>query len=173
MHAGTDELIAMARNRASTKLDNNALPDYYFILSTSPSASADEIKLAYHQALLRFHPDKAKRSTHSEAAPTIDIGLLKAAYETLTDPNTRSIYDSSSAQKNATHIGPRPAQVISLEDFEQPSDEGPLRWTYGCRCGGLYVITEDDMEAGQHLVGCISCSEVLWVGYELAEGGEH
>ena len=56
---------------------------------------------------------------------------------------------------------------------EQPSHEGPLRWTYGCRCGGLYVITEDDMEAGQHLVGCISCSEVLWVGYELAEGGEH
>ena len=28
------------------------------------------------------------------------------------------------------------------------------------------------MERGQHLVGCSSCSEVIWVGYELADEDE-
>jgi diphthamide biosynthesis protein 4 len=69
------------------------------------------------------------------------------------------------------HTGPRPAQVISLEDFEEV-EEG--EWKHPCRCGGTYNVAEEDMDAGRHLVGCESCSEVVWVGYELVndEGGE-
>ena len=40
----------------------------------------------------------------------------------------------------------------------------------GCGCGGRYHITEADMERGQHVVGCSSCSEVVWVGYEVVDG---
>ena len=70
--------------------------------------------------------------------------------------------------------GPRPAQVISLEEFYQEESENSDgfigdSWTYDCRCGGKYVITERMMEAENHLVGCNSCSEAVWVGYEVAD----
>lgn len=75
--------------------------------------------------------------------------------------------------------GPRPAQVISLEDFEEGGHsnhggsgiegDGESAWHHGCRCGGIYIITGEDMEKGHHIVGCNSCSEVVWVGYELRE----
>ena len=36
-----------------------------------------------------------------------------------------------------------------------------------------YVVTEKILDEGQHLVACANCSEVVWVGYELAEDHEH
>lgn len=70
--------------------------------------------------------------------------------------------------------GPRPAQVVSLEEFDEVEGRGEDsgEWTYGCRCGGTYRITEADMEKGQHVVGCSSCSEVVWVGYEAVDPDE-
>ncbi|KNZ77505.1 Diphthamide biosynthesis protein 4 [Termitomyces sp. J132] len=68
-------------------------------------------------------------------------------------------------------MAPRPAQVVSLEEFEEAMTESEKDsvWRYQCRCGGMYRITAADMENGHHLVGCSSCSEVVWVGYELQE----
>lgn len=43
-------------------------------------------------------------------------------------------------------------------------------WAYSCRCGGTYKIGERELERGVHLAGCGSCSEVVWVGYEVMEG---
>ena len=66
-------------------------------------------------------------------------------------------------------------QVISLEEFvihdadEEVNGATGEDWHYECRCDGTYRVTEDDLECGRHLVGCQSCSEVLWVGYELVE----
>jgi len=70
-------------------------------------------------------------------------------------------------------MGPRPAQVISLEEFEeQEATIDSVSWNHKCRCGGTYQISDDDMEKGQHLVSCCSCSEVIWVGYEMANNVE-
>ncbi len=137
------------------------MQDYYAILSISPSSTPAEIKAAYHRLLLASHPDKCV-SEHGE--DSIDIGLLKDAFRTLYTPELRVQYDKVRLS-SGKRLGPRPAQVISLEEF----DETASRWTYACRCGGMYVITEDMLDAGQHLVGCASCSEVVWVGYEVAE----
>jgi len=74
--------------------------------------------------------------------------------------------------------------VVSLESFQAEGgsrcgddaetgivdEDGP--WHYRCRCGGVYTITTDELEQGHHLVACNSCSEVIWVGYKLAEDGE-
>lgn len=79
---------------------------------------------------------------------------------TLSTPNLRAEYDSSRDSPSTT--GPRPAQVISLDEFE----EGVDMWRHDCRCGGMYRITSLEMEEGHHLVACNSCSEVIWVGYE-------
>jgi hypothetical protein len=61
---------------------------------------------------------------------------------------------------------PRPAQVIPLADF---GEQGADAWTHACRCGGAYAITGAEMDRGVHLIPCTGCSEVVWVGYELAE----
>ena len=136
--------------------------DYYALLSVSPSATHTEIKAAYHRLLLASHPDKRAFETTGDG---IDIGLLKEAFRTLSTPELRADYDKL-RRFNEKQLGPRPAQVVSLEEFDEESDS---RWTYPCRCGGTYVVTEEMLDAGQHLVACASCSEVVWVGYELAE----
>ena len=97
----------------------------------------------------------------------VDIGLLKRAYATLSSDELRSNYDVTLSH---ARIGPRPAQVVSLEEFtELHTDSDESTWSYGCRCGGQYVIKEQEMERDQHLVGCNGCSEVVWVGFELAD----
>lgn len=137
------------------------------MLSIETAASAAEIKAAYHRALLLHHPDKLLASDHRKDA--IDLDLLKRAFMTLSTPELRAKYD---AARLRPHSGPRPAQVVSLEDFTVHEDADDIYWTYDCRCGGTYRITEKDMEKDQHLIGCHTCSEVVWVGYEVADEDE-
>jgi len=162
-------------------------PNFYQLLSLSQNASQAEIKTAYHRALLHSHPDKNHKANsakpddlntadthpHSTTADPIPISLIKEAYHTLSTPNLRARYDTLLLQK-IEPPGPRPAHVVSLEDFQEDPDTlrddsesegGP--WRYKCRCGGTYAITSMEMENGHHLVGCNSCSEVVWVGFEL------
>ncbi|KAJ7741477.1 hypothetical protein B0H14DRAFT_3897870 [Mycena olivaceomarginata] len=61
---------------------------------------------------------------------------------------------------------PRPAQVISLADFDEHSADA---WTHACRAAARMLLLGAEMDCGVHLVPCTSCSEVVWVGYELAE----
>lgn len=148
-------------------------------MSISPSASTNEVKVAYHAALLRNHPDKRPDVLGRAVAnaDTIDIDLLKQAYITLSSSDSRASYDANLARRPQ---GPRPAQVVSLEEFTEvdiPFDNSHfpstgITWTYKCRCGGKYTITEKEMEDDRHLVGCNSCSEVVWVGYQVVEDDE-
>ena len=168
------------------------LSDFYSLLQIPRDASPNDIKIAYHRTLLRLHPDKQLRSrahpdihivldtTTPTPTPTraprssveeesVDMALLKEAYRTLSDVGSRAAYDMSLRREEHTRShGPRPAQVVSLEEFTTIETETVQEWRYGCRCGGMYRITEDDLENGTHLVGCESCSEVIWVGYEEA-----
>jgi diphthamide biosynthesis protein 4 len=103
--------------------------------------------------LLAAHPNK-----NNASQPTPDIAAIKDAYRVLSSPALRP--------KAKAHQDPRLAQVISLVDF---AEQGADTWVHVCRCGGAYVITGAEMDCGVHLVPCTSCSEVVWVGYELAE----
>ncbi|EPQ59994.1 DnaJ-domain-containing protein [Gloeophyllum trabeum ATCC 11539] len=142
-------------------------PDYYRVLGLSPPFSPADLKAAYHRALLRFHPDKRQEKEQRDVDVSSTVAEIKDAYMTLSSPALRAAYD---AQLERRQAGPRPAQVVSLEEFSESEEDNIGRWTYDCRCGGVYVITEREMEEDRHLVGCGSCSEVIWVGYEIAEG---
>ena len=151
------------RLQSSDKLDIPHNVDFYHLLGITYDAPLSSIKAAYHKALLASHPDK--RSSSSTPPVHVDIALLKEAYTTLSNLSSRIAYDNIVRNTQAkAPTGPRPAQVISLEDFEEVEDSV---WKHACRCGGTYNIVEEDMDAGRHLVGCESCSEVVWVGYEL------
>jgi diphthamide biosynthesis protein 4 len=142
------------------------LDDFYKLLNVAADAPHSEIKHAYHRALLRSHPDKSPPSQ----SQSVDIALLKEAYTTLSSPELRARFDRVVDQSRGQHAhGPRPAQLVSLDDFDEVQDVDPTEWRYSCRCGGMYSISSRQLDDGQHLVACSSCSEVIWVGYEVED----
>jgi len=72
------------RGRGGPKKDVNTTR-YYELLGVSKTASGDEIKKAFRKAALKDHPDKGG-----------DVEKFKemtVAYEVLTDPEKRKLYD--------------------------------------------------------------------------------
>ncbi|CAH8430670.1 unnamed protein product [Dicrocoelium dendriticum] len=64
--------------------------DYYAVLGISKDASVDDIKKAYRRLALKWHPDK--NPTRKEEAER-RFKIVGEAYEVLSDPSKRSIYD--------------------------------------------------------------------------------
>ena len=65
--------------------------DYYKILEVEEDASEEEIKLAYRKLAKKYHPDLNK--TDPEAKDKFI--KLHEAYDTLSDPQRRKIYDQA------------------------------------------------------------------------------
>lgn len=159
-------------DRLRTRLNDDD-PNFYTLLALTKNASSPEIKAAYHRALLRHHPDKNRSTTGTNNYISDDqytVTVIQKAYTTLSDPLLRAIYDSSERMKYKPSKEQRPAELVSLDEFEahDGSDDAAF-WTYPCRCGSAYRIDEKQMDQEVHLIGCQGCSEAVWVGYEVAD----
>ena len=64
--------------------------DYYEILGVSRSASPDEVKKAYRQAALKFHPD---RNPDDKVGAETKFKEASKAYQVLSDSEKRAQYD--------------------------------------------------------------------------------
>lgn len=62
--------------------------EYYKILGIPKGSNEEEIKKAYRRMALRFHPDKNKDANAEEKFKEI-----AEAYEVLSDPKKRVVYD--------------------------------------------------------------------------------
>ncbi|OJD17888.1 hypothetical protein AJ78_02060 [Emergomyces pasteurianus Ep9510] len=66
--------------------------DFYALLSLSPAAADAEIRRAYRRTALKYHPDKIANPTPAD----IDkFHLLQIAYDVLSDPSIRQLYDNA------------------------------------------------------------------------------
>lgn len=140
--------------------------ELYRLLGVPRDATQEQIKRAYHQALLRHHPDKTRSAQGSPAS----IDELLHAFRVLSNRSLREAYDKAlQSVSPLPKTAPRPAHVVSLDDFLETSTEENTVWTYQCRCGGVFMLTKDLLEKDVHLVSCDACSETLWVGYEALD----
>lgn len=64
--------------------------DYYAILGVNKSASPEDIKKAYRRLALKWHPDK---NPDQKAQSEHQFKLISEAYEVLSDPKKRKIFD--------------------------------------------------------------------------------
>eukprot|EP00514_Thraustochytrium_sp_LLF1b_P002620 CAMPEP_0184522850 /NCGR_PEP_ID=MMETSP0198_2-20121128/8519_1 /TAXON_ID=1112570 /ORGANISM="Thraustochytrium sp., Strain LLF1b" /LENGTH=471 /DNA_ID=CAMNT_0026913739 /DNA_START=176 /DNA_END=1591 /DNA_ORIENTATION=+ len=63
---------------------------YYDLLGVKPDATPEELKKAYRKTALRLHPDRGGDEE--------EFKKMKSAYDVLTDPNKRKIYDKYGEQ---------------------------------------------------------------------------
>ncbi|MDD3350201.1 MAG: J domain-containing protein [Eubacteriales bacterium] len=91
----------------------NQKMDYYEILGLDRNATKDDIKSAYRKLSLKYHPD-----TNDAANATAFFRLIQEAYETLSDPVERTIYDSSLKFENSPFSN---SQQDTSSDWGEPA----------------------------------------------------
>ena len=94
--------------------------DYYEVLGVAKGASADELKKAYRQAAVKFHPDK-------EGGDETKFKEVGEAYDVLKDAQKRQRYDqfghagvggSSSSGGSSNSAGGNPFEGFNSQNFD-------------------------------------------------------
>lgn len=97
------------------------MKDYYYFLGIPQNASAEDIKKAYRKLSLKYHPDKNDNDEYFSDR----FKEVREAYETLTDPQRKKIYDQNlgSQQRNVKSILPPKIKNFSASKIRAQKDE--------------------------------------------------
>ncbi|KAL1935233.1 hypothetical protein VTP01DRAFT_4373 [Rhizomucor pusillus] len=92
--------------------------DYYEVLEVSRECSIQDIKKAYRRLALKYHPDK---NPSAEAAERFKE--ISHAYEILSDPEKRAIYDRGGFDTGTNEFGGRGPAFDPFANFHFHSPE--------------------------------------------------
>ncbi|KAI9207711.1 DnaJ domain-containing protein [Polychytrium aggregatum] len=137
---------------------------HYAALGVPEDASADEIKRAYQALVLQLHPDKQNAAINPSADAADRFLKIQRAWETLKDVDQRRQYDAELKDRSQKYIGPIDADV---DIDEMQYDEDTRSFVFPCRCGGLYVATEANLEVRNDVAPCSTCSLRIRVLYSI------
>ncbi|KAJ8600542.1 hypothetical protein CTAYLR_007922 [Chrysophaeum taylorii] len=109
-----DDLTKKTLAKAEAALKQSKTVNYYKVLGVKRDATVKEIKKAYRDAALKYHPDKlpADAPEHEQEAAVVKFQQIAQAYEILSDDETRAKYDrgddlSGNPQAQQHHPFPR------------------------------------------------------------------
>ena len=108
---------------------------YYDVLGVNPSASPEEVKTAYKQSCLRWHPDRNLNDPNKAHDEFIKIGK---AYTTLSDAERRRAYDHQLARMRAN-----PQTTTSRSVPRGPQNVKPRPYAYGLSRAEQELIPQD------------------------------
>ena len=96
--------------------------NYYTLLELLPSATEAELKLAWHEQIQVWHPDRFNHSPTLHIKAEARTQLINQAYQTLSDPIARARYDATTQPSTSHRPPPRhaPASGPSPESYASP-----------------------------------------------------
>ena len=140
------------RCRVSAKLPGHSTPSLspaadildhwrlYTVLGVSPNVEAGEIKSAYRQLARQYHPDVCRvAGQSSEEECTRKFIEVQEAYETLTDPRRRILYDYE--MRNSYHAGENGGL-----GRRRPWQEGKRPWARRCEWSSFEEQVRRDLQ---------------------------
>jgi|TARA_B100000524_G_scaffold29792_1_gene14813 diphthamide biosynthesis protein 4 len=136
--------------------------DAYAVLGVARGASEEEIRRAYQRLARLHHPDK------QVAGDDANFLELQAAYEQLRD--TRRQHDTAlQLEELADAQAAARATTVDLSEMDYSEDvEGRGLWSYDCRCGDVYELSEAQLLSGIDALECRSCSLAIRPLYQQA-----
>jgi molecular chaperone DnaJ len=101
--------------------------DYYKVLGLQRTASLDEIRKAYRKLARKYHPDVNPGNKQTEEK----FKQISVAYEVLSDPEKRKIYDEFGEAGLAPGFDPEKARAY--QNWRQQSEQtgGSFRFQHG------------------------------------------
>ena len=101
--------------------------DYYEVLGVDRSASDDEIKKAYRKMSRKYHPDIAGPEFEDK------FKEVNNAYDVLSDPKKRQMYDAG--------VDPKDAVMIGDTEFDMEMARAAGTAAIGVACGAARVVS--------------------------------
>eukprot|EP00747_Dinoflagellata_sp_TGD_P165544 gnl/TRDRNA2_/TRDRNA2_186939_c0_seq1.p1 gnl/TRDRNA2_/TRDRNA2_186939_c0~~gnl/TRDRNA2_/TRDRNA2_186939_c0_seq1.p1 ORF type:complete len:190 (+),score=31.30 gnl/TRDRNA2_/TRDRNA2_186939_c0_seq1:80-649(+) len=101
------------------KLDSR---DHYRVLGLYTDATESQIKTAFRRLAVKWHPDK---NPEDREDATIKFNRILEAYEVLSNPEKRAMYDRLGAEGMKQAMAPTPEPDLGTNDFWQ-SDQWSL-----------------------------------------------
>lgn len=149
-----------------------AMENLYDILGVLPSATYKEIKLAFQKMARICHPDKCKDLSGNlpevtgNSEPVLSnvdkFHSISKAWKVLGDSDLRSAFDAAWQQRCLAQEWPI-QDVVALQEFDLTDD---AFYSYPCRCGSSYNLSQQDILFQVDLVCCPSCSLCIQIEYD-------
>ena len=113
---------------------------YYRLLDVDPSSSQEAIKKSFKKKSLSIHPDKlAQRGIEITAEHKLEFQRLKEAYEVLTDPKRKKLYDQ--VGETGLNLMENPNPVTLIKNFQKHrADQCTIVLLLACLFGCLFVF---------------------------------
>ena len=140
---------------------------HYSVLGCSRDADLAALRKRYQALALANHPDRR----HDGRATNDEFKAVQEAWETLRDPERRAAYDAiydvalantprtgSGGGERAAVADPKVWMELSLAEMTPGVGEDKGLWTYACRCGEVYEVSEEDVEEHLEFIPCCGCS---------------
>lgn len=100
------------------------MDDLYKILGVQKNATQDEIKKAYRDLALKYHPDKNPGDSNAEEK----FKTIQSAYDILGDSEKREIYDKSYASQENQNTNSAASSGRNQKSYEESMEELRRTW---------------------------------------------